>query len=64
VSGAAPEIDAGKVTATLSALLGGYATQTDHAMVTATFLNGAGAPAGAVGLPAVTPRRSATPSPR
>jgi hypothetical protein len=55
VSGAAPEIDAGKVTATLSALLGGYATQTDHAIVTATFLNSAGAPAGAVGLPAVTP---------
>jgi hypothetical protein len=55
VSGAAAEIDAGKVGATLSALLGGYSTQTDHAAVTATFLNGAGAPAGAVGLPTVTP---------
>jgi hypothetical protein len=55
VSGAAAEIDAGKVTATLSALLGGYATQTDHATVTATFLNAAGAPAGAVGLPTVAP---------
>ena len=55
VSGAAAEIDAGKVAATLSALLGGYATQTDHAAVTATFLNAAGAPAGAVGLPTVTP---------
>ena len=55
VSGAAAEIDAGKVAATLSALLGGYSTQTDHASVTATFLNAAGAPAGAVGLPTVTP---------
>jgi hypothetical protein len=55
VSGAAPEIDAGKVAATLSALLGGYAGQTDHAAVSATFLNGAGAPAGgAVALPTVT----------
>ena len=42
VSGAAAEIDAGKVAATLSALLGGYATQTDHAAVTATFLNAGG----------------------
>ena len=33
VSGAAAEIDAGKVAATLSALLGGYATQTDYAAV-------------------------------
>jgi hypothetical protein len=54
VSGAAAEIDAGKVAATLSALLGGYSGQTDHAAVTATFLNAAGAPAGAVGLPTVT----------
>jgi hypothetical protein len=55
VSGAAPEIDAGKVAATLSALLGGYAGQTDHAAVSATFLNAAGAPAGgAVALPTVT----------
>jgi hypothetical protein len=54
VSGAAAEIDAGKVAATLSALLGGYSGQTDHAAVTATFLNAAGAPAGAVALPTVT----------
>ena len=55
VSGAAPEIDAGKVAATLSALLGGYSGQTDHAAVTATFLNAAGVPAGgAVALPTVT----------
>jgi hypothetical protein len=55
VSAAAAEIDAGKVAATLSALLGGYSSQTDHAAVTATFLNAAGAPAGAaVTLPTVT----------
>jgi hypothetical protein len=54
VSGAAAEIDAGKVAATLSALLGGYSSQTDHATVTASFLNAAGAPAGAVALPTVT----------
>ena len=54
VSGAAAEIDAGKVGATLSALLGGYSSQTDHAAVTATFLNAGGAPAGAVALPTVT----------
>ncbi|HEX6618353.1 MAG TPA: hypothetical protein VF024_01770, partial [Solirubrobacteraceae bacterium] len=54
VSGAAAEIDAGKVAATLSALLGGYSSQTDHAAVTATFLNASGAPEGAVALPTVT----------
>ena len=54
MSGAAAEIDAGKVAATLSALLGGYATQTDHAAVTATFLNAAAPPAGAIALPTVT----------
>ena len=54
VSGAAAEIDAGKVGATLSALLGGYSSQTDHAAVTATFLNAGGAAAGAVALPTVT----------
>lgn len=54
VSGAAAEIDAGKLAATLSSLLGGYSSQTDHAAVTATFLNAAGAPAGAVALPTVT----------
>ena len=43
LSGAAAEIDAGQVTATLSALLGGFATQTDHATVTATFLSAGGA---------------------
>ena len=42
LSGAAAEIDAGQVTATLSALLGGFATQTDRATVTATFLSAGG----------------------
>jgi hypothetical protein len=54
VSGAAAEIDAGKLAATLSGLLGGYSSQTDHATVTATFLNAAGGSAGTVGLPTVT----------
>ena len=49
------EIDAGKVTATLSALLGGYATQTDYAALGATFLNAGGATLGAIRLVAVSP---------
>lgn len=40
VSGAAAEIDAGKVTATLSGQLGGYASQLDSVNVTATFASG------------------------
>jgi hypothetical protein len=55
VSVAAPEIDAGKVDATLGALLGGWSSQTDHATVTATFLSAAGGSLGAVSLPTVTP---------
>jgi hypothetical protein len=55
LSGAAAEIDAGKVTATLSALLGGFATQTDNATVSATFLGAGGAPGGAIRLPTVNP---------
>ena len=54
LSGAAAEIDAGQVTATLSALLGGFATQTDHATVTATFLSAEGNATGSLALPAVT----------
>jgi hypothetical protein len=54
VSGAAPEIDAGTLEVTLSALLGGFSTQTDRATVTATFFNAAGAPAGAMSLPPAT----------
>ena len=55
LAGAATEIDAGKVTATLSALLGGYATQTDYAALSATFLNAGGATRGAIRLVAVNP---------
>ena len=54
VSGAAAEIDRGGLTATLSALLGGYSTQTDNATVSATYLKG-GAPAGALRLVTVNP---------
>jgi hypothetical protein len=54
VSEAAPEIDAGKVTATLSALLGGYASQTDRATVTATFISATEASLGTVSLQPVT----------
>src|SRR5262245_18519822 len=42
VAGAGAQIDGGGVSATLSALLGGYLTQTDSASVTATFLNASG----------------------
>jgi hypothetical protein len=55
VSSAAAEIDGGKVSAALSALLGGYSTQTDNATVSATYLNAGGAPAGALRLPTVNP---------
>jgi hypothetical protein len=54
VSGAAPEIDAGKVQANLGAQLGGFASQTDHATVTATFLGAAGGALGTFALPTVT----------
>ncbi len=54
VSVAAAEIDAGGVPATLSALLGGWEGQTDHATVAATFLNAAGAPLGTLSLQTVT----------
>jgi hypothetical protein len=43
VSGAATEIDASQVGATLSAFLGGYSVSEDLATVTARFLNAAGA---------------------
>jgi hypothetical protein len=54
VSGAAPEITKG-VTGTLSALIGGYATQDDSATVSAQPLNAAGTPiAPPTVLPAVS----------
>jgi hypothetical protein len=62
VAGAAAQIDGGGVPATLSALLGGYLTQTDSATVTATFLNAAGAAVGTLAIGPVSPddRRQAT----
>jgi hypothetical protein len=54
VAGAAPEIDAGKAQVTLAAQLGGFASQTDRATVTATFLGVDGGPLGTLALPAVT----------
>ena len=48
--------------ATLSALIGGYLTQTDSATVTATFLNAASATVGTLQVGPVSPdeRQSAT----
>jgi hypothetical protein len=46
VSGAAAEIDAGTLQVTLSALLGGYASQSDHATVSASFVSGSAQPVG------------------
>ena len=54
VSGAAAEIDAGGVSAALAAAIGGYATQEDNAMVTATFLGTAGQDLGHVTIGPVT----------
>ena len=54
VSTAAAEIDAGTVTATLSADLGGFSTQGDNAAVTAMSLNSAGAQLGTLTIGPVT----------
>ena len=54
ISGAATEIDAGQVGATLSAFLGGYTVSEDLATVTARFLNAAGAELGSVRVGPVT----------
>jgi hypothetical protein len=54
VSAAATEIDAGTLTATLSADLGGFSTQGDNAAVTATFLSPAGAQLGTLTVGPVT----------
>jgi hypothetical protein len=54
VGGAAREIDAGAVTLTLSALIGGYQTQEDAAAVSAAALDAAGATLATATLPAVT----------
>lgn len=62
VSAAATEIDAGQVTGTLSALLGGYASHRDQASITATAFGAAGNSLGSVGIGPVTvqDRNSAT----
>jgi hypothetical protein len=49
VPGAAPEIDAGQVSATLTAYLGGFSGQDDQAMVEAFFLGSGGADLGSAG---------------
>jgi hypothetical protein len=54
VSTAATEIDAGGVSATLAADLGGFATQTDNAAVTATFLGADGQQLGTLTIGPVT----------
>jgi hypothetical protein len=62
VGSGSTQIDGGGLSATLSALLGGYATQTDSATVTASFLNAGGATLGTLVIGPVTPddRQSAT----
>lgn len=54
VSSAAPEIDAGGVSAALAADLGGFSTQTDNAGVTATFLGADGQQLGKLTIGPVT----------
>ena len=54
VSGAATEIDAGQVGATLTAFIGGYTVAEDLATVTARFLDAAGAQLGSVRVGPVT----------
>ena len=53
-SQAAPEINAGTVTATLSAYLGGYLTQEDNARVDVTLRNADGGTVGSIPLAPVT----------
>ena len=54
VVGAAAEIDAGTLTATLSGQLGGYAEQPDSVTVTATYIDGATAALGTLTIGPVT----------
>ena len=54
VSGSAAAIDAGTITASLSADLGGYATQDDSMAVTATYLSASGASLGSLTIGPVT----------
>ena len=55
LSTAAPEIDASRVTATLSGDLGGFGTSSDDMTVTASFLNAAAAQIGSLTIGPVTP---------
>ena len=54
VSVAQPEIDGGRVSAALSAYIGGFATQDDNVRVTTTFLAGNGATLGTLEIGPVT----------
>lgn len=54
LTGAATEIDAGQVGATLTAFIGGYTSDEDLATVTARFLDAAGAALGSVRVGPVT----------
>jgi hypothetical protein len=54
VSAAAAQIDAGQVIATLSADLGGFASQTDSVTITAQELDGAGSSTGSFSIGPVT----------
>ncbi len=54
VAGGAPDIDNGMTAATLSADLGGYATQDDNMVVTATYLSASGAALGMLTIGPVT----------
>ncbi|MDB6078693.1 MAG: hypothetical protein JWO82_2440 [Akkermansiaceae bacterium] len=54
VSSVSARIDAGQLSAALSAYLGGFDSQEDNATVTATFLNGTGGTISSVSLPAIT----------
>ena len=56
LSGAAPEIDSGNVQATLSAQLGGFASQADEALVTISFADNANNGTQALFLQTVTPQ--------
>jgi hypothetical protein len=55
VGASAADIDAGRATANLSAMLGGFRGQTDAMSVTATFLDAAGASLGSFTIGPVTP---------
>src|SRR5581483_5699010 len=55
VSGRAAAIDGGGVTFTLSGYLGGYGSQGDSAVLTATFRDASGTPLGSAAIGPVTP---------